>query len=250
MVDDSKIFCWFSHSWFTDYHWPQLSTAAKAVYPVIAVHANLKTRQCFISQEKIALLAGITEKTVRKGIEELEAKNWLRRVTKPSRIRKQATTYLVTTPSHEKGEAFPFYKSIVTSGIWRGLTPTAKSLYPALREFSEFIHEIHEELDEGMSLKTDIYRNREFDLVHPDQFKEAAVYAGIGNSSIKPAIENLAYWELLEHDPLYEYLKIRLNPDWFYPLPEISKTRKVPKFIKNLPKTNHLLPKKTQKLPP
>ncbi len=48
-----------------------LSTAAKAIYPVIACHVN-KDGVAFPGEGTISALAGVTPKVVRKGIHDLE----------------------------------------------------------------------------------------------------------------------------------------------------------------------------------
>ncbi len=50
---------------------PELSTNAKAIYTVLAVHCN-KNRTCFPSNSTIADLLNVSYSTVKRGIRELK----------------------------------------------------------------------------------------------------------------------------------------------------------------------------------
>ena len=54
-----------------------LTKAAKYTGVAIALHRNLKTLDCFPSQETLATMTGIDIKTIRKGTAELQLKKYL-----------------------------------------------------------------------------------------------------------------------------------------------------------------------------
>ena len=57
---------------------PNLSTTAKAVYSVLAVHCN-KNRTCFPANGTIADLLDVSYSTVKRAIRELKQSNYIKR---------------------------------------------------------------------------------------------------------------------------------------------------------------------------
>lgn len=57
---------------------PLLSTNAKAVYAVLAVHCN-KNKTCFPSNSTIADLLNVSYSTVKRAIRELKLANYIKR---------------------------------------------------------------------------------------------------------------------------------------------------------------------------
>jgi len=60
---------------------PELSTNAKAVYAVLAVHCN-KNKTCFPSNSTIADLLNVSYSTVKRAIRELKQFNYIKRTGK------------------------------------------------------------------------------------------------------------------------------------------------------------------------
>lgn len=58
---------------------PMISTTAKAVYCVLAVHRNSETGNCFPSVETMAKGLGLSTRTVRRCLDELEQAHVIRR---------------------------------------------------------------------------------------------------------------------------------------------------------------------------
>tara|TARA_R110002020_G_scaffold140188_3_gene311511 strand:- start:23 stop:271 length:249 start_codon:yes stop_codon:yes gene_type:complete len=57
---------------------PELSTNAKAIYTVLAVHCN-KQRTCFPSNGTIADLLNVSYSTIKRGIRELKQAKYIKR---------------------------------------------------------------------------------------------------------------------------------------------------------------------------
>ena len=57
---------------------PELSTNAKAIYTVLAVHCN-KQRTCFPSNGTIADLLNVSYSTIKRGIRELKEAKYIKR---------------------------------------------------------------------------------------------------------------------------------------------------------------------------
>ncbi|MCK5682160.1 hypothetical protein KAI46_15260 [bacterium] len=140
---DSDIFFMFDKKLVEDKNWALLPPAAKAVFPVIACHQN---KECiaFPGEQAISALSGRSEKTVRNGIVALEgfpsfAITITSYITKRGRRSKK---FKIDKPPKVKGRSFPFHKSILESGLWSQLTPSAQALYIAIRKFAFFDFEV------------------------------------------------------------------------------------------------------------
>ena len=57
---------------------PELSTNAKAIYAVLAVHCN-KERTCFPSNSTMADLLNVSYSTIKRGIRELKQAKYIKR---------------------------------------------------------------------------------------------------------------------------------------------------------------------------
>lgn len=181
-------------------NWMMLSSASKAVYPVIACHAN-KQGTSYPGEETISILAGLTPKRVRQGVRDLEGFpgfTWGHYTTKRGRRSKKFFLKLPQEP--ERGEAFPFHQAILETGNWRMLSPAGKALYPVMRHFSYF------NIDEYLYLEDMEEEVSDFDTVYPDRKYEfcsaektiLSQYAGISRRSINNALESLQKCHLVE----------------------------------------------------
>ncbi len=150
------------------------------------------------TEKRIGDLAGLREKTVRKGIKNLEASNILKVSwsvsSRGNRLRnfhvRPALPQFNTNSHRNYSKApFPFYSSIILSTwrCWKDLTRTAKALYPVMRYFA---------FNEKKYSKEE-YLQRDFDCctAKPDVLAE---YAGITKRSLKSAINSLAANDLVE----------------------------------------------------
>jgi len=186
-------FFWFQKSLIDNKNWKMLSKAAKAVFPVIACHTN-KNGVAFPSEGTISALAGITEKSVRQGLRDLEGFpgfDWEYYVTKKGR---RAKKFYLKLPKQNSRDCFPFHQVILEYGLWHELKPASKALYPVMRRFCSFDIEgyIEEQELEDKSYTdfNEVYPKREYE--HCNAGKGIlAEYAGIDRTSIKTALMDL-----------------------------------------------------------
>lgn len=184
-----SLFFRFDKRWIENMNWSRLSSAAKAILPVIACHCN-KHGESFPGEETIAVLSGLTAKIVRKGIHDLEGfpgYTWDHYLTRHG---KRGKKFLIKfPPTDEIGRSFFFHRGIIDSGIWRELSPSAKALYPVMRYFSKY--DIYEDHDaEDMCDVPTYYGKRKWELCNAEN-GQIAKYAGINRHTVKEAVENL-----------------------------------------------------------
>ena len=108
-------FFWWDKKVIENMNWALLPKSSKAIFPVIACHANIKG-EAFPSEQTIAILAGLSDKIVREGITGLEAFPNFKCVYYLSRRGKRAKKFFINIPSSNNGnDIFPFYKFILES---------------------------------------------------------------------------------------------------------------------------------------
>lgn len=193
---DWKRFFRFDKLWIKNMNWARISPAAKAVLPVIACHCN-ERGLAFPGEETIAALSGLTAKSVRKGIHDLEGFpgfSWKHYLTNRGKRGKLFSIDL--PPKGEKGRAFFFYRGIVDGGIWSKLKPTARSLYLVMRYFSRYDAYEDENFD-GVDDFDECYANRKWELCNAE-VGELARYAGINRHTVTEAMKSLQKNFLLE----------------------------------------------------
>ena len=71
MKIDLDHFFRFDKRWIESMNWARLPKSSKSILPVIGMHCNEKGLS-FPGERTIAILAGLTEKTVREGIRGLK----------------------------------------------------------------------------------------------------------------------------------------------------------------------------------
>ena len=197
-IDDVGFFR-FDKKWVKNKHWALLPMASKAVLPVIGCHCDANGH-AFPGERRTAILSGLSDKTVRKGIQGLKSLPGFRFESYvSSRLKKSKKFFLELPPPLGKGRFFPFHKFILESGLWRELSTVAKAVYPVLRTFGWF------DYDEYCDSKEDndypdvkiVFENREYDFFDGD-LTYIADYAGIHRNSLKAALSNLKAEQLIE----------------------------------------------------
>jgi len=201
---DRISFVWWSKKYIESKQWAALPPAAKAIYPVIAIHCNKKGFS-YPSERTIAILSGRTDKVVRQGIRYLEdyLGDSFKTVKYTSKRGKQSNRFILKIPVYQKGETFPFYRWIFESGIWRELKPTAQALYPVMRSFGYYSPDAYEEAAEKIETTQtwdmEAYKSREYDLCEADN-TVLCEYAGITSRSLNSALKSLEDNFLIEND--------------------------------------------------
>lgn len=186
----------FDKKWIENMNWARLSTAAKAVLPVIACHCNAQGVS-FPGEETIAAMSGLTAKTARKGINDLEGYpgyTWANYLTMRG---KRGKKFSIKFPStNEKGRSFFFHRGIIDGGIWSELTPSAKALYPVMRYFSRYDVYEDEDVDDMSDIST-YYSQRKWELCDAEN-GQLDKYAGINRHTVSEAANNLKHNFLIE----------------------------------------------------
>lgn len=180
--------------------WARLPQASKGIYPVIGVHCNAQGI-AKPSELTIAILAGVTEKTVRTGINGLLGLPGFRRDRYVTVRGHRAYSYSIRPPPREKGRVFFFHKRIIAGGIWLHLKPTAQALYPVLRHFAYsdwFDYEDGESSQEYIEQLSE-YGERPYDLADAEM-DVLAEYSGISVTSVHVALESLEKHFLVKRD--------------------------------------------------
>lgn len=182
-------------------NWAMLEKSGKAVFPVIASHAN-KNGVAYPGEQTIAILAGLSTKHARQGINALQSLPDVE-VVKYRTRRGKAKRFEFNKGAAGKGD-FPFHKCIMETGMWSQLKPTAKALYPVIRYLSWFDLDLYRSLsdeEEFMAEGREDYSERRFEFCNAPK-GEMAKLAGIHRDSIRAALSNLEENYLLKQDSL------------------------------------------------
>lgn len=199
---NSESHFWFRKELIKSLQWADLSTASKAVYPVIGIH-SYSGRECYPSHKRIGAMGGISEKTVRNGVHGLkDVETFSFRPYVTSRGRKSFRYKMLPPDPDVKGNSFPFHSCIMDAGYWSILTPTAKALYPVMRCFSyvdreeEFDYEqpgseieCYDDFSEGFKHRNYEFCNADFDVL--------AEYSGFTRKSLESALNSLIEGQMI-----------------------------------------------------
>lgn len=187
-----ELFIRIKGSYFQDKTWKNWPKATKAIVPVIMKHSNASGHS-FPSQTRIAIYAGITEKSVRQGFSGLQ--NFpdfgIKRVFNRRGWMKNKYWFKPAT-KNEKGAVFISH-AFFNGANWALLTPTAKAIYPVLKYFHFWdfdLYQEYEEMDEPPSETCEVYNDRKYDFLSADP-EAIAEYSGVCKKSIPPAIKAL-----------------------------------------------------------
>lgn len=184
-------------------NWSNISTAAKAVLPVIACHCD-EHGKAFPGQETIAALSRLDIKTVRQGIKDLDGFPGFTWEYFLTRHGKRGKYYKLKFPQKgENGRSFFFYNGIIRSGTWSELKPTAKALYPVMRYFSYYDAEEDENVEYDNLEFKERFAKRRWELCSAE-IGRLAEFAGINRRSVGDAIKSLQKNFLIEPYDTYE----------------------------------------------
>lgn len=208
----------------------ELQNASLAVYVALACKATDQTKPLRISYEALAQLTGNSDKTVKKGVKQLEEMDVFKR-EKVSRGGINQYEYS-DIQFYQKGDIkvgieekdlFQFYKSLVYNGIWSKMTSEDKNVYIALRFLAKtyphlYMHyehgdEFDEDVPEGWDHQlffSDYYSDRKWDIVQETNLSnEIHNRTGLNSERMVTCFENLDRLRLFE--PADED-----NPEIFY----------------------------------
>lgn len=194
----------FDKTLINNMQWAELPSSSKAVFPVIVSFCNEKG-ESFPSEETIAILSGLSEKTVRHGIKNLDGFSGFKVFRYTSKRGKKANKYFIRSAPNERDKSFAFFKNVFESAQWYSISPSGKALYPVMRHFVFFDIKIYKasagEEPDPLEIE-EIYQNRQFDYCEADK-DVLASYSGISKRSMNEALKSLEDNFLIE--PLFEH---------------------------------------------
>ena len=193
------VFFRFDKKWIENMNWALLPKTSKAILPVIGIHCDPKGHS-FPSERTIAILAGISDKSVREGIQGLlgfpgfEVSRYI-----SSRGRRAKKYHLTLPPEREKNRSFFFHRVIVDGGNWSELKLVSQALYCAMRYFAYFDQDIYCDETEDTDLDdfNELYKNRKWELCSAEK-NILAKYAGLSRPSVDEALKDLEKKFLIE----------------------------------------------------
>ena len=183
---------WWDKKLIDDLNWATLPAAAKAIWPVIASFAN-EHGASFPSERTIAILCGRRDKCVRGGIIALDGFPPLTIEPYTTKYGRRSKRFRVKFPPRQKGRSFPFHQSILESGFWQELKPTAQALYPAMRSLArtDFQDILAEDDDVDAEDPSDAFARRLYDRYEEPNYTLLARRAGIEYRSVWAALADL-----------------------------------------------------------
>jgi hypothetical protein len=188
----------FAKRLIRDRHWALLPTAAQAIYPVIGVHMNAQNKTAFPAEDRMAVLAGCTPKTVRAGVNALrdfpgfDIESYV-----TSRGRRSKKFTFSDIPSRGR-DYFAFHRIIIDGGNWRELRPAGKALYPVLRFFGFYDDDAMRENEDGDDFK-DALTARTFDYCEAE-IPVLTEHSGLCRNSVKAALGDMERCGLTDRD--------------------------------------------------
>ncbi len=197
---ESNRFFWFRKKLIENNNWALLTPSAKAIFPVIALHAGQDGRS-FPSEQRIAIQSGITDKVVRQGIRALGSFPDIECETYRTKGGMQSKRFHVTLPNQNNSDCFQFYQQIIDTGIWRELKPVAKALYPVMKYFSNFDFDRYidiEDLEYDYNDFEEVFPTRKYDFCCGVTQSYLIDHAGISRRSINSALDDLMEIKLIE----------------------------------------------------
>ena len=184
----SNLFMKIPRSYIESGAWKNLSRASKAIYPVIYKHTNSKG-SAFPSELTIAILAGVTEKTVREGLGGLDSFPGFKRskyITPRGRF-----AYRYQLESCKKSvKIFSISHAFFNGGNWSRLSPAAKAIYLVLKHFGWWDAEIINHSLSSDEVFGSQYSDREYDLITSGR-QAVSELSGISYRSIESAYQSL-----------------------------------------------------------
>jgi Helix-turn-helix domain len=187
-----ELFIKIRRSYFEEMIWRDWPKATKATVPVIMKHSNA-SGYSFPSQTRIAIYSGLTEKSVRQGLNGLQDFQDFRIKREFNRRGWMKNKYWFRPASiNEKGSVFISH-AFFNGGNWSLLSQSAKAIYPVLKYFCYWDYELYEEYEEvGLALfyYNDVYKGREYDFLNADP-EAIAKYSGVNKKSIFSAFQSL-----------------------------------------------------------
>jgi len=187
-----ELFIKIRRTYIQDTTWRNWPKSTKAIVPVIMKHSNI-CGYSFPSQTRIAIYSGITEKSVREGLNGLQNFQDFGITKEFSRRGWMKNKYWFKPASrNEKGAIFISH-AFFNGANWARLTSSAKAIYPVLKCYCFWELERYQEYVEIRGSPLDVnyiykYRNYDFLSAEPEAIAE---FSGICKKSIPSAFQSL-----------------------------------------------------------
>ena len=177
--------------------WKNLPASSKAIYPVIYKFAN-SSGTAFPSELTIAIMAGVTEKTVRAGLNGLDSFPGFKRLKYITSRGHISYRYRIE-PYGSKGKTFSISHAFFNGGNWSLLTPSAKAIYPVLKNFGFWDFELYREHEDSAddALPGNPYTSRLFDFLSPN-LSAVEKFSGVNLKSVKSGYQSLRKYHFIE----------------------------------------------------
>lgn len=202
-----------------------LSKAALAVYRVLCSRADFEVDHPFrVSQANIGVLAGVSEDTVRKALDELVEAGLLTRELKQDGRRRFYTykVFFIRKPmlreKEHKGNQVYFHTCIIDSGIWAGLRPRAKALYLVMQITAEQDQDLYSSVESSETgecyeemERHEYLRSRRWDVCSLSM-AELCRLADIDRRGIQSVLEELEHHRLRLIERVGRWTKVYLRP--------------------------------------
>jgi biotin operon repressor len=199
--NEKKLF-WFERRLIENGYWARAPAAAAGVFPVCGCFKNQKG-WLYQTQTNLGILSGLSENTVRKGMEYLQ-NEWVEIFRQTLRYKTKtdnwAYKYQIELPNSNKEDCFPFRRFILESGSWANISPTAHKLYPVMKSTARFTIEIYNEIEATDYDESDfqiLFDQRQYDVCQMKK-KGLAELAGISRYNMNDALESLRKNNLIE----------------------------------------------------
>jgi hypothetical protein len=187
-----RLFIKIPNIYFENMAWARLSTAGKAIYPVIRKFSN-KEGICFPSQQTIAIVAGVTEKTVRNGLGSLKKFPGFSIEKYITQRGHYANRYKFESVSPKNSESISIGHPFFNGGNWSQLTPSAKAIYPVLKHYKWWDLNLYADLEGDVAVPFETkkcFKSRKFDFASPD-ISILAKISGINRKSVEIGLKSL-----------------------------------------------------------
>lgn len=119
---------------------PQMDDHALATLVVLIAHEAAKTRIACPSQDRMAILAGISKQAVALAVDELAAAGWLQKSRLPASGGRTRFQYHMTYARYTRGDTsgrwLRLERHIVLNGVWAVMPPSVRRLYLCLLAMS------------------------------------------------------------------------------------------------------------------
>ncbi len=107
-----------------------------AIYPVLALHAKYETGETWLSNRRLAILAGVGEAAVGKTLEELKQEGWLSVFNSGGRIIKKLESMYSQAGAINSRGWYAIGAPIIERGVWGAMPPQTKQIYSILLAYA------------------------------------------------------------------------------------------------------------------